>query len=175
MRRMTSLAGVALASLALTAVAALPAQAAERSPAPAPAKLSAPATVGAQAAKPGEAGALGTVPIVSVHGDAPFKGAVESALKNIDTDDRGSYVQQAVDRVFDAAGSRYNVMVFNLSQGYENGLHDVKLYANVKFGKVYYGVWIFGAGGTFKNTGDGGWINWGFKGWFHRDGGTVTF
>ncbi|MFE5511962.1 hypothetical protein ACFQ9J_15290 [Streptomyces sp. NPDC056529] len=29
--------------------------------------------------------------------------------------------------------------------------------------------------GTFTNHGDGGWINRGFKGWFDRDGGSVTF
>ncbi|MFD4376641.1 hypothetical protein [Streptomyces sp. NPDC058486] len=167
MRRIVSLSGVTLATLALTAVASLPAHAAEPSPSRAP--------VTERLVPSGEAGALGTVPIVTVHGDAPYKGAVENALKSIDTDDRSTYVQQAVDKVFDAAGGQYNVMVFNLSQGYENSLHNVKLYANVRFGNIYYGVWIFGAGGTFKNTGDGGWINWGFKGWFNRDGGTVTF
>ncbi|MFE3068921.1 stress protein [Streptomyces sp. NPDC059247] len=169
---MTSLAGVTLASLAMTAVAALPAQAADKGPEKARTSTSAPAA--AQAAQPGEMNAL-TVPIVTMHGEAPYKAAVESAIKSIDTGDRGTFVQQAVDKVFDAAGGQYNVMVFNLSQGYENGLSNIKLYANVKFGSVYYGVWIFSGGGTFKNTGDGGWINWGFKGWFNRNGGTVTF
>ncbi|MER8232098.1 stress protein [Streptomyces sp. NPDC094049] len=170
---MTSLAGVTLASLAMTAVAALPAQAADKGPEKARTSTSAPAAT--QAAQPGEVNALGIAPIVTMHGDAPYKAAVESAIKSINTDDRGTFVQQAVDKVFDAAGGQYNVMVFNLSQGYEDSLGSVKLYANVKFGSVYYGVWIFGAGGTFKNTGDGGWINWGFKGWFNRNGGTVTF
>ncbi|MBJ3792196.1 stress protein, partial [Bacillus sp. OA1] len=29
--------------------------------------------------------------------------------------------------------------------------------------------------GEFTNKGDGGWINWAFRGWFDRDGGHVKF
>ncbi|MCY9402193.1 stress response protein YvgO, partial [Bacillus haynesii] len=28
--------------------------------------------------------------------------------------------------------------------------------------------------GQFTNQGDGGWINWAFKGWFDRNGQNVT-
>ncbi|MFP3821487.1 stress protein, partial [Bacillus sp. SIMBA_008] len=29
--------------------------------------------------------------------------------------------------------------------------------------------------GSFTNKGDGGWINWAFRGWFDRDGDHVEF
>ena len=50
----------------------------------------------------------------------------------------------------------------------------VKLYANVRYGKVNYGLWI-AEGGSFSNTGDGGYINWAFRGWFDRVDNTVNF
>lgn len=37
-----------------------------------------------------------------------------------------------------------------------------------------YGIWAF-ENGEFTNKGDGGWINWAFKGSFDRDGSHVKF
>ncbi len=37
-----------------------------------------------------------------------------------------------------------------------------------------FGIWVF-EDGEFTNKGDGGWINWAFRGWFDRDGGHVKF
>ena len=65
-------------------------------------------------------------------------------------------------------------MVFNLSQGYHNGLRGVKFYGSANYHGVIYGIWVFESG-QFTNQGDGGWINWAFKGWFDRNGQTVTF
>ncbi|MCY9376009.1 hypothetical protein MOF34_12935 [Bacillus sp. T17B1] len=33
-------------------------------------------------------------------------------------------------------------------------------------------IWVF-EDGSFTNKGDGGWINWAFRGWFDRDDSTV--
>ncbi|OJH61898.1 stress protein, partial [Bacillus subtilis] len=39
---------------------------------------------------------------------------------------------------------------------------------------ISYGIWVF-EDGTFTTKGDGGWINWDFRGWFDRDVSTVAF
>lgn len=59
-------------------------------------------------------------------------------------------------------GGRYNVMVFNLSQNYEDRFNGVKTFATANLGNVVYGIWVFESG-TFKNNGDGGRDNWAFK------------
>ncbi|WP_236239728.1 stress protein [Streptomyces sp. CC228A] len=160
MRRSTTLAALALTSAAVLG-GALPAQAAERptSAVPAPASASASAKG------------------VSVKVSMDQLGAgnrIADAIRSIKTDDRGHFVREAVNKAFDAAGGRHNVMLMNLSQGYQERLHGKRLYANVQWGNIYYGLWI-AESGRFTNQGDGGWINWGFKGWFDRDGGHVTF
>ncbi|MFI6388851.1 hypothetical protein ACIBHY_20315 [Nonomuraea sp. NPDC050547] len=38
-----------------------------------------------------------------------------------------------------------------------------------------YSVYIFDTAETLVNPGDGGFINWRFKGWFNREGNTVRF
>ncbi|MFI5618641.1 hypothetical protein [Streptomyces sp. NPDC051567] len=175
MRRHTALATVALTALALTGAAALPAQAAER-PAAVSAQAQAPAATPAEApTAQAQPAAAAKAVSVSVSMDQLGTGAaVANALKGISTDDRGSFVQQAVDKAFNASGGRHNVMLFNLSQGYNDQFQNTRIYANVQWGNIYYGLWIFESG-TFTNTGDGGWINWGFRGWFDRNGGNVNF
>ncbi|CAM5552188.1 stress response protein YvgO [Streptomyces spiroverticillatus] len=167
MRRPTALATLALTALAFTGTAVLPAHAAER-----PAAVS---SVAPQADASGKAAIQGKGVTVTVSADKLGSGnAVAEALRGINTDDRGSFVQQAVEKAFNASGGRHNVMLFNLSQGYDDRFSNVKIYANVKWGNVYYGLWIF-ENGEFTNTGDGGWINWGMYGWFERNGGHVKF
>jgi hypothetical protein len=102
--------------------------------------------------------------------------AVANAISKISTDDRGAFVSEAVSKAFEEDGGDYNVVMQNLSQGYDaGGLEGVKLYANVSWGSIHYGLWIVDAG-TFKNTGDGGYINWAFQGWWDRpDDQTVVF
>ena len=112
---------------------------------------------------------------VSIHkSDGVDEIAVASAIDDISGVDRGEFVEQAVQEAFDRDGGDYNVVMHNLSQGYEENLEGVKLYANVRYGKVNYGLWI-AEGGEFTNTGDGGYINWAFRGWFDRDDNTISF
>ena len=65
-------------------------------------------------------------------------------------------------------------MIMNLSQGYSEQLQGKRLYGNIQYGSIHYGLWI-AESGRFTNTGDGGYDNWGFRGWFNRDGKTVDF
>lgn len=112
---------------------------------------------------------------VSIHKADGVDGlAVASNIDDISGVDRGEFVEQAVQEAFDHDGGDYNVVMHNLSQGYEENLEGVKLYANVRYGKVNYGLWI-AEGGSFTNTGDGGYINWAFRGWFDRVDNTVNF
>ncbi|MFF5448014.1 stress protein [Streptomyces sp. NPDC012888] len=173
MRRKTALATLALTALALTG-AALPAQAAER-PA-ATASVQAPASSPSAAAeRVAPAAAAGKSVSVKVSMDQLGRGAaIAEALRSISTDDRGAFVQEAMNKAFDAAGGRHNVMLFNLSQNYDDRFNGTRVYANVQWGNIHYGLWIFESG-EFTNQGDGGWINWGFRGWFERNGGHVKF
>ncbi|WP_340966308.1 stress protein [Bacillus sp. PPSBB_11] len=57
---------------------------------------------------------------------------------------------------------------------YETRFNGVKTFATVKYGSITYGVWVF-ENGSFTNKGDGGYINWAFRGWFDRNGGFVNF
>lgn len=117
------------------------------------------------------------VPQVQVFEENGVNGpAVANAIQQVITGDRGEFTQKAVKAAFDNDEGDYNVVMMNLSQGYDkSGLEGVKLYANVTWGSIHYGLWIVDAG-TFKNTGDGGFINWAFRGWFDRpDDGTVSF
>ncbi|ASB89065.1 MULTISPECIES: hypothetical protein [Bacillus] len=87
---------------------------------------------------------------------------------------RSGFVKNMMESTFYAAGQRYNVMVFNLSQEYEDHFNGVKFYGSAVLNGVVYGIWVFESG-EFTNKGDGGWDNWAFRGWFNRDGKHVTF
>lgn len=114
-------------------------------------------------------------PEVSIHKADGVNGVqVAQAINNLREGSRDAFTQKAVQEAFDKAGGQYNVVMMNLSAGHEERLNNVKLYANVKYGAVYYGLWIF-EDGEFTNTGDGGFLNWAFQGWFDRDGSTVRF
>jgi hypothetical protein len=134
-------------------------------------------TTGAVGATAGTAYAEDEVPSVTISLEDGANGpAVANAISQISTEDRGAFVSEAVSKAFEADGGDYNVVMQNLSQGYDaGGLEGVKLYANVSWGSIHYGLWIVDAG-TFKNTGDGGYINWAFQGWWDRpDDQTVVF
>jgi len=83
---------------------------------------------------------------------------------------------------FDCAGKRYNVMVFYAGRNHDKQLNGLKFQGIAKtesgvppfVGTHSYNVWIF-EDGFFRNRSDGGWINWGFRGWFDRDGSYVSF
>lgn len=96
-------------------------------------------------------------------------GGAISAAQN-----RDAFVINVRNTVWYNAGQRYNVMVFNLNVAHEERFSGVKFYGSVNYNGIIYGIWVFESG-TFKNNGDGGYINWAFRGWYDRDGGYVRF
>lgn len=60
-------------------------------------------------------------------------------------------------------------MVFNLEVSHKEKFNDVKLYTSATYEDKVYGIWIF-EDGEFWNEGDGGFINWAFKGNWERLG-----
>lgn len=87
---------------------------------------------------------------------------------------REGFVKNLMETAFYSAKEQYNVMVFNLSQDYEDRFNGVQLYGSANYDSVVYGIWVF-EDGEFANKGDGGYINWAFRGWFDRDGSHVKF
>lgn len=88
--------------------------------------------------------------------------------------DRSGFVKNLMNGAFYGAGQRYNVMVFNLSQNYQQSFRGVKFYGSAVYDGVTFGIWVF-EDGEFLNQGDGGWINWAFSGWFDRNDQYVRF
>jgi hypothetical protein len=88
---------------------------------------------------------------------------------------RDGFVKNLMESTSFSTGQQYNVMVFNLSQDYEEKFNGIVFYGSAVYtGGITYGIWAF-EDGEFTNKGDGGWINWAFKGWFDRDGSHVKF
>ena len=91
---------------------------------------------------------------------------------------REGVVKSMMEAAYNQTKQRYNVMVFNLNQNYDDSqLSGVKSYTNHTYSQIPFGVWIFESG-TFVNQGDGGFINWAFAGSCKRtgkDGKTVVF
>ena len=87
---------------------------------------------------------------------------------------RAGFVKNLAESLFDSFHQQYNVMVFNLNQNYEEHFQRVKFYQSTTYDGIVYGIWAFESG-TFQNQGDGGYINWAFKGWFDRNGSFVQF
>ena len=102
---------------------------------------------------------------------------------------RAAFVKSIRNKAFYAANSRktlrksrrmgykarrYNVMVFNLAQDHKQSFRGVRFYSNARYGNLIYGIWVFESG-TFVNKGDGGYLNWAFRGQFKRNGGRVRF
>ncbi|WP_019503623.1 hypothetical protein [Pleurocapsa sp. PCC 7319] len=117
------------------------------------------AGAGAAAGVAGEA-AAGTVDPV---------GIAELIMQRVGTDEnRDAFVKAMVQETWQAYDQQYNVMVFNLNQEYDSQIDQVD-YKTVNYDGIPYGVWIFREG-EFTNQGDGGYINWAFKGKFDREG-----
>ncbi|MBP2078806.1 stress protein [Oceanobacillus polygoni] len=94
--------------------------------------------------------------------------AIADAKKS--ADNRSGFVKGAREKAFYEADQQYNVMVMNLSQGYNaNQLQGVQYFDTVDYDGITFGVWVFEEG-TFVNEGDGGYDNWAFRGWFERTG-----
>ena len=96
-------------------------------------------------------------------------GAIQSA------NNRSAFVKDVLEKTKSQTGGRYNVMVFNMAQGYEfNPAPGTYHYTSCNYQGTIYGVWVFKSG-DFRNLGDGGWINWGMWGALHRDDKFVRF
>lgn len=98
--------------------------------------------------------------------------SIADAIKS--SQNRDGFVKNLMESSFYASGQKYNVMVFNLSQEYEDHFNGVQFYGSAVYDGITYGIWVF-EDGSFTNKGDGGWINWAFRGWFDRDGDHVEF
>ncbi|WP_346997255.1 stress protein [Bacillus velezensis] len=98
--------------------------------------------------------------------------SIADAIKS--AQNRDGFVKNLMESLFYASGQKYNVMVFNLSQEYEDHFNGVQFYGSAVYDGITYGIWVF-EDGSFTNKGDGGWINWAFRGWFDRDGDHVEF
>ncbi|MBT9284444.1 MULTISPECIES: stress protein [Bacillus] len=98
--------------------------------------------------------------------------SIADAIKS--AQNRDGFVKNLMESSFYASGQKYNVMVFNLSQEYEDHFNSVQFYGSAVYDGITYGIWVF-EDGSFTNKGDGGWINWAFRGWFDRDGDHVEF
>ncbi|MEO6088478.1 MAG: hypothetical protein ABIQ18_35740 [Umezawaea sp.] len=90
-------------------------------------------------------------------------------------ENREGYIRSIVNGAFYEAGQRYNVLVIKFRHQYTaswtNLVYDAKISAD---GYPAFRVVVFGSGQIVNNS-DGGAQNWGFKGWFDRDGARVTF
>ncbi|MUL43235.1 stress protein [Streptomonospora sp. PA3] len=88
---------------------------------------------------------------------------------------RSGYVKSLMEGAFYDAGQTYNVMVVKADHPYsydlDNIVYDATVHAS---GYPAFRVLVFDSG-VFTNEGDGGWINWAFRGVFDRDGMTVHF
>ncbi|MGA4879319.1 stress protein [Streptomyces lydicamycinicus] len=157
-----SLATAALcAALAGTAVA-FPATASAAPAAPAATAGESPVSVGANANLNMNVDVLG------------IANKIESSIKT--AQNREGFVKSFMESAFYAAGGKYNVMVHNLSQPYEDHFNGVQSFGTATYDGVVYGIWVF-EDGEFTNQGDGGYINWAFRGIFERpdNGGYVKF
>lgn len=82
---------------------------------------------------------------------------------------RDAFVKNLVNTAFYNARRKYNVMVFNLNEHHTDRFKSVKLYGSADYHGTIFGIWVFESG-EFWNHGDGGYENWGFRGWFDRHG-----
>jgi hypothetical protein len=67
---------------------------------------------------------------------------------------------------------RLNILIFNMEQHYRDGLKGIEYYESFDFDDTKYGVWFFESG-TFDNSGQGTYQNWGMSGNFKHSGPTV--
>lgn len=110
------------------------------------------------------------VPQVSVHLDNGANGfRIAHDITQVRVHYQEDFVKKVIDIAFHDAGGRYNVIIQNLRNNYDEHLQGTHLYANVEFDHVHYGLWIAETG-SFTNQGRLGWDNWGMEGWFTRSG-----
>jgi len=126
--------------------------------------------VGAQAAP---AVAAPTAPRTSVAHAVAF--GEDDIQRAANVPDRETAVQGMMNEAFAMFNGRYNVAVYNLSDShFEDGLQNRVFdrpyrvhYGFFNLQSTDYRVVVFESG-TLVNHGDGGWINWGFRGNYQR-------
>jgi hypothetical protein len=122
-------------------------------------------------------------PPVNVDLKVDLNKAVDSISKTISANkDRGAWVRALGEQLRANYGAQYNVMVFNMQQGWDfnPGPPGTYMFVTKDFdggitGTITYGIWVFRSAAVFVNKGDGGYINWAFSGAYTRKGGTVKF
>jgi hypothetical protein len=88
---------------------------------------------------------------------------------------RPGYVKALMEGAFYDARQKYNVVVVKADHPYTANLSHVVYDATVHgSGYPSYRIMVFETG-SFTNRGDGEFINWAYRGWFDRNGMTVTF
>ncbi|AXG79406.1 stress protein [Streptomyces paludis] len=97
---------------------------------------------------------------------------ITNAIQN--KQNREGYVKSLREGAFYDAGQKYNVMIINSSNKYSFSLGGLVYDAEGSGIHGKYRILVFESG-TFTNKGDGGYINWAFRGWFERNGMTVNF
>ncbi|GAA1774233.1 MULTISPECIES: hypothetical protein [Streptomonospora] len=166
LKRMSTAAvgAVAAAGLLVPAGTAMAAPAAPEAPAPAS------QTAATQAKTMGVKIDLGSA-VVNISSRI-FDIAVTAIERN---QNRSGYVKSLMEGAFYDAGQSYNVMVVKADHPYsfdlDNIVYDGTVHAS---GYPAFRVLVFDSG-RFTNEGDGGYINWAFRGWFDRSGMTVDF
>lgn len=150
-------------STALAAVLA-PTVQASATPRPTP-RAAAPAPADAQAAQ-----------VVVIQALLALTGGIRDVVaKAIETNqNRSGYVKSLLEEAFYKADQRYNVVVMNDSVRHSWNLQGVVFHGLAQGHYGSYRILVFESG-TFTNHGDGGYINWAYRGWLTRDGMTVHF
>ncbi|MEW1722827.1 stress protein [Streptomyces sp. NPDC093109] len=134
-----------------------------------------PRPVAPQSVEASRVGALGAkVDVASALVDITKKilSIVTDAIER--KQNREGYVKSLMEGSFYQANQRYNVMIIKNSNKISHSLKGVVYDAKVSGIHGTYRVLVFESG-KFTNHGDGGYINWAFRGWFDRNGMTVNF
>ena len=88
---------------------------------------------------------------------------------------RSGLVQAFQNGAWYESGENKNVLVIKADHPYDADLEGIEFDATYDVdGYPKFRVVVFESG-TVTNNGDGGYINWAFRGWFDRDDMTVTF
>ncbi len=74
--------------------------------------------------------------------------SIADAIKS--AQNRDGFVKNLMESSFYASGQKYNVMVFNLSQEYEDHFNGVQFYGSAVYDGITYGIWVF-EDGSFTN------------------------
>lgn len=92
---------------------------------------------------------------------------------------RAAFCKNLMETAFYAAGGKYNVVVFDLSQNYNYKISGVKMYAGYQFDGTTFGVWVFDRkqpkGSYFRNDGRRGWDHWACRGWQKQENNVMWY